>query len=404
MNIGVLTRLYHSSYDDFKANFIRFIEKNIGHISKIYDILEELAKNIYKDKLDNGEKGYIYCLYNEVFEHYGKNVYKLGMSNNVKKRLNGYTTSFLDDSKILVQSKELSNRSLAEEILFHLLGQYRIKTNREFFKCELSIRNAFDQIENMFNNKADVIYIDKSIINIKLDLVKIIHENICDLDIEIKINKFIKDDNLNTEDHEIIKVEFNIININDNLINEIRTKTIYDNLVNSFSYFYKNYNDKNNKMYLIDCMVKLFWNDGLFSINTIEVFTGENSLSDKQKLFIKDNENNLRVIFSSIKRKTKPIYSYQLLTWLVSILDEFFGKLISINISRQKHKRIDGIEKYFYRANIDQLKYIELLINKEYNHIKDNYIIFIKCNFDTQDCIYKELHGKTKIKDFHNSS
>ena len=128
-----LTTIYLINPIKFELDFIEIIQNNINNKNKIDEILENLAKEIYKYNLKNGDKGYIYCLYNVVFKYYGEDVYKLGKSNDVIKRLSGYTTSYLEDSEIKLQSKQLSNYGMAENILFHLLKDYRLKKNREFY-------------------------------------------------------------------------------------------------------------------------------------------------------------------------------------------------------------------------------------------------------------------------------
>src|SRR5438876_6894136 len=124
MNNNELAKLYNTSYDNFEVNFIKLIKENSKNIIFINEIIDDLSKEIYKYNIKNGGKGYIYCLYNEVYKYYGENVYKLGMSNDVQKRLNGYTTVYIEESKILLQSKELSNYSIAEDILFQILEKY----------------------------------------------------------------------------------------------------------------------------------------------------------------------------------------------------------------------------------------------------------------------------------------
>jgi len=99
------------------------------------------------------QKGYLYCLYNEMFNFYGKNVYKLGETNNIKKRLNSYTTNYIKKSEIILLSKELPDKKLAEKILFSLLNNHRICKKREFFDCELEkIKEAINKVENIFDD------------------------------------------------------------------------------------------------------------------------------------------------------------------------------------------------------------------------------------------------------------
>lgn len=96
--------------------------------------------------------GYIYCLYNKCFQYYGDNVYKLGTTNNLTRRMNGYITCFIEKSEYKHHSKQLIDCCLAEQMLFDELKQYRVTNDREFFNCEYNIiLNAFTKVEKFFS-------------------------------------------------------------------------------------------------------------------------------------------------------------------------------------------------------------------------------------------------------------
>jgi hypothetical protein len=106
--------------------------------------------------------GFIYCLYNPFFKSYGENVYKLGKTNNLNTRLSGYTTGYIDKSEYILTSAKLSDKNLAEKLLFTELKKYRIKDNREFFKCDIKIiKDTFEKVELLYKLKNDT----NSIIN-----------------------------------------------------------------------------------------------------------------------------------------------------------------------------------------------------------------------------------------------
>lgn len=142
--------------------------------------------------------------------------------------------------------------------------------------------------------------------------------------------------------------------------------------------------------------IKLFWPDGLFSREQIDVFTGLESLTNEQKLFISTNESNLRILFHSLKRKAKVIYSYQLFGWLDAMIMEFFGGFITFNISDQKTKPLNGKRTVCYSVTISLIKYIELLSNKNKYILKN-----IPPHILETECIYKSLHNVNKIADFY---
>lgn len=95
-----LAKLYRTDSEKFYQTMYATIDKLIDHPIKVNGYIDKLANDIYEYDINNGKKGYIYCLYNEVYQHYGKDVYKLGMTKNIKKRLTGYTTAYLYDSEI----------------------------------------------------------------------------------------------------------------------------------------------------------------------------------------------------------------------------------------------------------------------------------------------------------------
>lgn len=94
------------------------------------------------------KKGKLYCLHNVIFNYYGPNVFKLGCSTNVDKRVLTYITSYPDKSEIMHSSDNFDNCFDAEKILFRKLNKYRMRDRREFFQCPLEIIiNAIKAIE-----------------------------------------------------------------------------------------------------------------------------------------------------------------------------------------------------------------------------------------------------------------
>ena len=97
------------------------------------------------------KSGYLYCIYNKIFNYYGENVKKLGKVGNKKSLIPRYTTPYIEKSEILYISKKVKDYSLAEKFLFFRLQYCRVKKNREFFKCDLK------EIEIEINNCCDII-------------------------------------------------------------------------------------------------------------------------------------------------------------------------------------------------------------------------------------------------------
>ena len=107
-----------------------------------------------KNKNNIIKEGYLYCMFNEIFKFYGDDVYKLGNTMDVKKRLLNYVTSYLNPSKIIILSKKLADKYLGEQMLFDFLKEYRIKENKEFFKCKIEkIREMIHKVEKIMDTE-----------------------------------------------------------------------------------------------------------------------------------------------------------------------------------------------------------------------------------------------------------
>jgi hypothetical protein len=109
------------------------------------------------------QTGYIYILYNEVFTHYKTTVdepntitVKIGKTNDIQKRLNGYTTAYLKPSEIKHLSQQVKQYTLAEKMIHNRLVQYRMKRNREFFQMSLDIAiSTIDEVVDLVNGLTD---------------------------------------------------------------------------------------------------------------------------------------------------------------------------------------------------------------------------------------------------------
>ena len=105
---------------------------------------------------DDGNKtGYFYVMYNEVFKHYGDNVYKLGRSIDLKHRLCQYTTSYLQPSKFVFSIKIERGCNIFEQYVFEELKHKRMRTRREFFDAELEeiisiVKRCHNEFEQNF--------------------------------------------------------------------------------------------------------------------------------------------------------------------------------------------------------------------------------------------------------------
>ena len=64
------------------------------------------------------KEGYIYIMYNEMFNYYGDDVYKIGKAKDIGKRMHGYTTSYIKPVEIKYASIKCSDCSLIEFLTF----------------------------------------------------------------------------------------------------------------------------------------------------------------------------------------------------------------------------------------------------------------------------------------------
>ena len=80
---------------------------------------------------------YLYVLHNPAFQYYGPHVYKVGFSCDPSRRKNDGGAMLLEES-VIVYQKEVPSRNY-ETKLHKILGQYRVKSTREFFDCPFDV-------------------------------------------------------------------------------------------------------------------------------------------------------------------------------------------------------------------------------------------------------------------------
>jgi hypothetical protein len=244
--------------------------------------------------------GYIYILFNEVFKYYySENVFKLGKTNDITHRITGYTTSYIEPVEIKYLSTNVKNYTLAEQKIFKLLKENRIKNNREFFKLD-TIQIAINVIETVvdkINDMADDEIQDVLLLNKKQKL-KERNYNYRKLQNKIMIEKF--------------KISYPDEN------DEVITKQ----LINLYQYCYCSKICSNNKINLIREFEEIneldsFCND----VNSVKMFVLPNELYDKIKL-----------AFQKIDKKPETFYEFK--KFYFSLLKNIFGGLGMIESKR----------------------------------------------------------------------
>jgi len=138
--------------------------------------------------------------------------------------------------------------------------------------------------------------------------------------------------------------------------------------------------------HIIKELVNLFWNDGLLSNKQIKVYVGEDALNDEHKQFINKYLNDMYLLFRSIKQRIKPNTPYQVIRLLDTVLKEFFGGFVNLNISKRHYEVRDKIRHHYYIVNINIHKYIELILMRNPKLL------------DTHSKVIKELYGNSKCR------
>lgn len=137
-------------------------------------------------------KGYIYIIFNEMYNFYGLNVYKVGKTQDITKRTKHFTTAYIEPVEIKFLSEEVQNYTLAEQEAFKILGKSRIKPNREFFRID-NLKDVINKIETM------------------IDEINLLSE--AEIELKLEQNKAEKHNNYNKLLNDMKKVKLDDIDI-----------------------------------------------------------------------------------------------------------------------------------------------------------------------------------------------
>lgn len=371
-----LTEKYFNDTSLFVQSLTNKINKLQTTGENVNDYIDTLVLAIYNKKFEIGKSGLIYCMTNVCFNYYGNDIYKLGNTDNLEKRTQSYVTNYIDPCQYVLRSKCLNNCELAEQILFYILDSYRINPNREFFKCPIDkIKDAFVSIEIMFATLKNKIVIDKIVNLIKTDVLKLLKSN--NVDLNCKIIKHNKNHRFDDAILYFCKEKYKSEICPSHHIRHIT----------------------NNKVDIITEMINLFWIYGILTKKEIHVYSNETKFTEEQRLFIKNKYSVAASLFHSIKRNTIPNTPYQLMQRLQSIISEFFGEYIRVNISIKKQKNSAGKKYCYYVVSIDSTKFIELMLNKYNLIIDDKYMKTIHKLYRKCECAFKDMHGYNTIND-----
>jgi|694.fasta_scaffold75181_3 hypothetical protein len=349
-----------------------------------------MDKKISNNKKEICISGKLYCIYNEVHKFYGDNIYKLGNSKDITKRLNGYTTYYIKPCEIKIESAIFRNKNLAENILFILLKEYRISGSREFFKCDIEIiKEKIKEIEELFkkydNNELENLYFPKTKIQIKDNKYNFIKKifNAEDIDNLTYINisnKIINNKATDNEKYCYYKYGFiNYWKLKILTIELLEENFKIENVVNKLLYLYDKQligskycdNNINEKSNIIKDMIKILG----FDLYNLEIKLNRETYYENVKKLLNDssfekNYDKIKILFGKSKEKLNNNMKGSGLAIFLNNFMEHFGlhikcKHTTITINKKQSNvytyLMEVIDKYkdylITKTNIKETKY-----------------------------------------------
>jgi len=319
--------------------------------------------------------GYLYCIFNKMYVCYGEDVYKLGNTIDIDTRLAGYCTSYIEPCEVLYLSDLLRNKDLAENLLFEQLKEYRLKQNREFFKCKIEIiKSEIINVQNIFkiytdedikhnylcaNKKNNILSVNMyQQITTAHDITEQIYINNCNITytiIEPTLEKFLLKQFLNLKNEnftiEYVEKNYNLINnrrkyllLHDEYYDkyhkydkDIKQVAIVKNIINTLDFDLKKKNKRIDKDVYMERI--------------------KNLLSEKNIFF--RNYSNIRKIFNKDEHKLNTVSNSTINKILNNILNTFGLKIIC----KQSSKMIDKkkIATYYYVCDFNDTLKIHFL-------------------------------------------
>ena len=352
-----------------------------------------------KNKTDS-TAGYLYCIYNKMYDIYGKNMFKLGNMKN-KNRMNSYVTPYIDPIEIKLISNKILDKSIGEKILFDILREYRYRPNREFFQCDLNIiKKAFDKVESIFIkepfDKLQELYNPMSKEQIINNMISIVDEKNCVEDMS---------DNETSDSYTFYNDTPNSVmdsDMDNNKCDNVYNNKLYDKCKHNNEYLEKKLriqltpeiiNKWYDKDYILDnalfALGKKHYDDShdpyfsniglkLQYLNTILDIFGFKSLLDQDtvvdlddalrakmknsKLLDKSNYSNIIKIFGKQEQSKKTNGKFEVKNFIKlcnCVLNEFGFKIDSDG----KQNRINKIRKwsYKYKLNVNMIDILSII-------------------------------------------
>ena len=128
--------MLNKSNDQNNIKFKIPVLNNLNNENKISKIpVKKIPSKKYKKSINNG---FIYVLYNEVYDVYGNNVFKIGCSNQPGTQIRDFDSAYIESSNT-VYTYEHKNAEMIVQRVVDYLGAYQLCKTRKFFKCQLPI-------------------------------------------------------------------------------------------------------------------------------------------------------------------------------------------------------------------------------------------------------------------------
>jgi hypothetical protein len=353
-------------------------EEKIRRPISNFNVLLQQIKKIKKLKLkDEREKikdtiisftepqteGYIYCIYNNLYNVYEEPIYKLGNTNEVERRLHEYDNMYVEKS-ILKKSLKVPHKMLFEFFIMCNLCKYRLEFGREFFTNYEEIKKEFNILEEMLKNETlDKIidhYLDKFISNETLKLIFNVKEY------EMESEEMI---------YNYIQKELDMCNKYNGGIKDIKLKN--KNIIEYKSKLLKS--DKINDGYIINLgilPIKEYYDNKI----SILLCKKNTNLSTIKTYFLE----NIKII-NNVRVRYLDLATY--------IINDLIGikKINSIyyNCKNPIISRVIDIIKYYFKTYKNKKDIFYAYVKDRYN--KEYANIVIEKNKEAYSLIYKRL-------------
>lgn len=222
------------------------IDKRLDIIkNKIIKLTDK--QTLIQHGIKNDSEGYLYCIYNSIYQIYSTEIYKLGNAIELTNRMKKYNNNYFDEVKIMLSVK-VPYKFMFETLIFIKLKNFRIKKNREFFTNYDLIKKEFEFIKKISEKNKPINSIEKYYDNVieniienekSLNEIKICKKIIFDLKTINYFDKFknkIKN-HVSNENNNGYLLHLDIEEISFNFDNIIQVFMVVSNLKHDFTEF-----------------------------------------------------------------------------------------------------------------------------------------------------------------------